>query len=165
MRRALGAQLAAFRQGADLTQRQVARTVFVDRTTVVHIEKGRAGGMEQFWKLVDQRCHAQGALLAGFRALEAARQDYRVRTREAQLADARAKAEALRATLAPTPLRDADRLVGHEAVANSVASAVAELTGAVTAPPAYLACLGSLAGTLTPRAERPSLRPARGVPA
>jgi hypothetical protein len=32
-RRALGARLAAFRQAADLTQGQLAKTAFCDRTT------------------------------------------------------------------------------------------------------------------------------------
>jgi DNA-binding XRE family transcriptional regulator len=113
MRRALGAQLAAFRQAADLTQGQVARAVFMDRTTVTHIEKGRVESTERFWTLADQRCNARGALLAGFRALEAARQDHQVRTREAHLAEARAKADALRAKITPVRFRHRERAVAR----------------------------------------------------
>ncbi|MGH3821600.1 MAG: helix-turn-helix domain-containing protein [Pseudonocardiaceae bacterium] len=40
MRRALGAQLAAFRQAARLTQDQIARVTFCDRSTVAHIDEG-----------------------------------------------------------------------------------------------------------------------------
>jgi hypothetical protein len=72
-----------------------------------------------------------------------------VRTREAQLADARTKAEALRATIAPRLVPEVDQRAGHEAVACRVAAAVVELTDGFTAPLAYLACLGSLAGKAT----------------
>ena len=41
LRRELGERLAGFRRAADLTQGQLARVVFCDRTSVVHIEKGR----------------------------------------------------------------------------------------------------------------------------
>lgn len=40
MRRVLGAQLAAYRQAAELSQGQLAIATKVDRTTVAHIEKG-----------------------------------------------------------------------------------------------------------------------------
>jgi DNA-binding XRE family transcriptional regulator len=45
LRRSLGSQLATFRLAADLTQGQLAKFAYCDRTTIVHIEKGaRAGG-------------------------------------------------------------------------------------------------------------------------
>lgn len=102
MRRLLGEQLAALCQAAELSQGQLAMATYRDRTSVAHIEKGRSRGSERFWKLADERCHAQGMLLAGFRAWEAARQDHAVRVREALLAQARTKAEQLRATTATT---------------------------------------------------------------
>jgi DNA-binding XRE family transcriptional regulator len=60
LRRALGAQLAAFRQAAELTQGQLAIPAAVDRTTVAHIERGRSRGDQRFWKIVDERCRADG---------------------------------------------------------------------------------------------------------
>lgn len=40
MRRALGAQLTTYRTAAELSQDQLGKAVFRDRTTVNHIEKG-----------------------------------------------------------------------------------------------------------------------------
>ncbi|MGH3927806.1 MAG: helix-turn-helix transcriptional regulator, partial [Pseudonocardiaceae bacterium] len=120
MRRVLGGQLAALRQAAGLNQGQLARATFRDRTSVAHIEKGRSRGDERFWKLADDACKAQGVLLAGFRAWEAARQDHEVRVREALLAEARAKAQTMRATTAPSPLRVTDRPDGPEAIARGI---------------------------------------------
>lgn len=107
MRRALGAQLVAFRQAAGLTQGQLAKATFCDRSTVAHIEKGRSRGDERFWAVADERCGADGVLRAGFQAWVAAKQDHEVRISEEQLAQARARAESLRAT-APQPLHDPD---------------------------------------------------------
>ncbi|MGH3928890.1 MAG: helix-turn-helix domain-containing protein [Pseudonocardiaceae bacterium] len=120
MRRVLGGQLAALRQAAGLTQGQLARATFRDRTSVAHIEKGRSRGDERFWKLADDACKAEGVLLAGFRDWEAARQNHEVRVREALLAEARAKAQAMRATTAPPPLRETDRADGPETITRGI---------------------------------------------
>lgn len=69
----LGEQLAAFREAADMRQGQLARLVFRDRTTLVHIEKGRARADEQFWAAADDAVKADGVLLTAFRELEAAK--------------------------------------------------------------------------------------------
>lgn len=98
MRRALGAQLTKCRIAAKLTQGQLAKAAFRDRTSVNHIEKGRTPGDDRFWKIADEQCHADGVLLATFHAVEAARYEYEARSRQAQLAGVRAKADALRAT-------------------------------------------------------------------
>lgn len=152
MRRVLGAQLAAFRQAAALSQGQLALSAAVDRTTVAHIEKGRSRGDERFWQIVDRRCRAEGALLAGFHAWQAARQDHEVRTRQAQLAEARARADALRSARCSTTAEQGDQIFNHETVARAVSATVIELTEGFIAPLAHLACLGSLAGKVT--AER-----------
>ena len=96
--RGLGAQLTTYRLAAELTQGQLARLSNYHPSALSHIEKGRAHGTERFWALADERCGAGGALLAGFRAAQAAKQGHEVRIREAGLAQARAKAAALRAT-------------------------------------------------------------------
>jgi DNA-binding XRE family transcriptional regulator len=96
-RRALGAQLAAFREAADLRQGELARLVFRDRTTINHIEKGRARADERFWQAADAAVHAGGVLLKSFRALEAARQAREQDVRAAAQADAQARLAAWRA--------------------------------------------------------------------
>ena len=97
LRRALGVQLATFRLAADLTQGQLARVAFCDRTTLVHIEKGRARADERFWRAVDGPCAADGALLGAFLELETAKAEHEHREREQRLAAVRAKAAKLRA--------------------------------------------------------------------
>lgn len=98
MRRTLGAQLTTCRIAAELTQGQLAKAAFLDRTSVNHIEKGRTPGNHRFWTIADERCRADGVLLATFHALQAAKHEHEARIREAQLAEVRAKADALRAT-------------------------------------------------------------------
>jgi transcriptional regulator with XRE-family HTH domain len=95
-RRILGDQLATFRQAADLTQGQLAQATICHRTQVTHIEKGRARADERFWRAADDACDGQGALLAGFHELEAAKAEYEHQAREQELATVRAKAAALR---------------------------------------------------------------------
>lgn len=139
MRRVLGAQLAASRQAAGLTQGQLAKATFRDRSTVAHIETGRSRADERFWTLADECCGAGGGLRAGFQAWVAARQDHEVRTREAQLAQAREKAESLRATAAPPVMRAADWSVtageevldGGDQIAEQLMRLLCELVGAM----------------------------------
>jgi hypothetical protein len=96
LRRSLGAQLATFRQAAELTQGQLARVAICDRTTIVHIEKGRARGDERFWRAVDDACDAGGALLAAYLALEATKVEHDRQERDQRLAAVRARAAELR---------------------------------------------------------------------
>lgn len=139
MRRALGTQLAVFHQAARLTQDELARVAFCDRSTVAHIEKGRSRGDERFWAVADERCGADGALRAAFHAWERARQDNEVRIRQAQLADAQAKADALRAATAPQLMHHADTAgrVGEEAngkgaqISEQLVKLLCELVGAM----------------------------------
>ncbi|MGH3800838.1 MAG: helix-turn-helix domain-containing protein [Pseudonocardiaceae bacterium] len=95
-RRALGAQLATFREAAELTQGRLAQAAHCDRTTVNHIEKGRSRGDERFWEATDKAVQANGALLAGFYEVEAAKQGCDQQQQAAHLADVRAKADAWR---------------------------------------------------------------------
>lgn len=95
-RRALGAQLATFRQAAELPQTQLGKVIHRDRTTVVHTEKGRSRGDKQFWEAADEAVHADGALLAGFYEIEVAKQEHDQQRQATHLADVRAKADAWR---------------------------------------------------------------------
>jgi DNA-binding XRE family transcriptional regulator len=104
LRRSLGTQLATFRLAVEVTQGQLAKIAICDRTTINHIEKGRARADERFWRAVDAACDAGGALVAAFLELEAAKVEHEQREREQRLASVRAKAAALRGLpgLAPT---------------------------------------------------------------
>jgi transcriptional regulator with XRE-family HTH domain len=93
-RHALGERLAAFRQAAGLTQDQLARHAYCDRTTVAHIEKGRRAADERFWRAVDDTCRAEGALLAEFQDLETAQHAAEQRRHAHAIAAARARAMA-----------------------------------------------------------------------
>ncbi|HEU5472415.1 MAG TPA: helix-turn-helix transcriptional regulator [Actinophytocola sp.] len=96
LRRSLGAQLATFRQAAGLTQGQLGKLAICDRTTMVHIEKGRARAEERFWRTVDSACAAGGVLVTAYLELAAAKAEYEQRERGQRLATVRAKAAELR---------------------------------------------------------------------
>lgn len=96
LRRALGERLATLRQAADLTQAQLGQATSYDRTKVAHLEKGRTRAGESFWQAADAACRADGALLAAFHELEAARREHEQHTHEHHLAVARAKAAQFR---------------------------------------------------------------------
>lgn len=96
LRRALGERLATFRKAADITQGELASAAYLDRTTVSHIEKGRARADEAFWKTADVATAAGGQLLAAYRQLEAARQEQEAAGRARELATIRAKANGYR---------------------------------------------------------------------
>lgn len=149
MRRVLGGQLAAFREAAGLSQGQLAKATFRDRTSVAHIEKGRSRAEERFWKLVDDRCRAQGVLLAGFHAWEAARQDHEVRVREALLAEARAAAQAMRAVPTPPLVPETGQVDEPGSRAGATTTGVAEPAQVCSGTPQCPGWVGSLAAGVT----------------
>src|SRR3954453_10989522 len=69
---ALGDQLSAYRKLARLTQAQLARRLYCDRTSIAHVERGQRA-KEAFWREADDAVNAGGRLLAGFRQLDAAK--------------------------------------------------------------------------------------------
>jgi transcriptional regulator with XRE-family HTH domain len=105
LRHALGKQLATLRQTAQLTQAALAQATFCDRTRVAHLERGSARADEAFWQRADERCHADGVLLASFRHLDAVKQEHEMRKHEAQLAEMRTKAQAYQQQQAPFPAK------------------------------------------------------------
>jgi transcriptional regulator with XRE-family HTH domain len=96
LRRGLGERLAAFRQAAELTQGQLAAAAYLDRTTVSHIEKGRARADEAFWQTADRLSGAGGQLLTAYRELEAAKHASEANIRSTELAVIRAKVDGFR---------------------------------------------------------------------
>lgn len=116
---ALGQQLAALRQAAQIGQQQVAHKTGFSRSSVAHAEAGRQLLTRDFWTTVDELVRADGALLARYEQVQAAKQEHHARIREAELAQALAQAQAVRATATPLQVP-----CGTDQVAASLAQAV-----------------------------------------
>ncbi|MGH3974424.1 MAG: helix-turn-helix domain-containing protein [Pseudonocardiaceae bacterium] len=110
LKRALGRQLAAARQAAEIGQQEVAHKTGYSRSSVAHAEAGRQLLTRDFWTKADSLVKANGALIAGFERIQAVRQDHERTCREAELAEAQAATEeALRATTCRSRRGDADQ--------------------------------------------------------
>lgn len=120
LRRALGERLATFRQAAGLSQAQLTDRVYVDRTTIAHVERGRSRGNTQFWQAADAVVRADGALVRGYAEVVAARHTHDAHVRDTALAEVRAQAEALRGT--ETASLEHDRAVTRRGLAGYVAA-------------------------------------------
>ena len=104
MKRALGRQLAALRETAEICQQQVVRKTGYSRSSVAKAEAGRQLLTREFWKTVDEFLQAHGALLASYEEVQAAKQEYERQSREAELAEAYAAARALRSSAVSSPM-------------------------------------------------------------
>ena len=95
VRRALGRQLARYRQAAGLNQHQFAPHTHYGRSTVANVEIGRQNVPRGFWERADAVLGAGGKLLQSYDHLQAlvARQ----RWEDAQLEAGQARLEAQRA--------------------------------------------------------------------
>lgn len=102
LRRGLGARLAIYRRAAGISQPELSRIIGRTRSTVSKIEHGTRGMPEALWRVADEVCRAEGALVTEYSAVARAEQDYRVRCRaqrpQARQAAAQAEADALRAS-------------------------------------------------------------------
>jgi DNA-binding XRE family transcriptional regulator len=109
LRQHLGAHLAASRRAAAVTQPDLAHALERTRSTVSKVEHGTRAMPEQLWKIADDVCRADGALIAAHTKLVQAERDYRERCRtqrrQARLAAAQAELKALQAC--PVPEADA----------------------------------------------------------
>lgn len=65
-KRALGRQLAALREAAEIGQQQVAHRTGYSRSSVAHAEAGRQLLSREFWKTADELVAADGALVAAY---------------------------------------------------------------------------------------------------
>lgn len=131
LKRALGRQLAALREAAELGQQQVGRKTGYSRSSVAKAEGGRQLLSRDFWQTADELLKADGALLASYEEVLAAKQEYEARSRETELAEAYAAAKALRARTTPYPIQDAGGLIvpnGQDALASVVTAAGAALS-------------------------------------
>ena len=73
LRRALGRQLAARREAAEIGQQQVARKTGYSRPSIAHAEAGRQLLTRDFWTTADDLLGADQARVAGTPGLRAAR--------------------------------------------------------------------------------------------
>jgi tetratricopeptide (TPR) repeat protein len=145
LKRALGRQLAAAREAAELCQQQIGHKTGYSRSSVAHAEAGRQLLTRSFWERADELVGAEGDLLGGYERVVAVKQEQERLSREAELAEAYAAAQALRANV-PSPFQNGSGLVvptGQEVLAGLVASVGAELAGSLAGPLLYLAVLSS----------------------
>jgi len=124
MRFALGQQLAALREAAEIVQQQIGHKTGYSRSSVAHAESGRQLLTREFWKTADGLLQADGALLASYEQVRAAKEEHEARSGEAALAkayaEAQAHAQALRTTTTPSKVQNGGGLVvrtGRDALA------------------------------------------------
>ncbi|MGH4016557.1 MAG: helix-turn-helix domain-containing protein [Pseudonocardiaceae bacterium] len=105
MRLALGQQLAALREAVGIIQPQIARRTGYSRSSIAKAEAGRQLLTREFWQTADELLKADGALLASYEQVLAAKQAHEARRRETELAkayaEAQARAQEVRATVTP----------------------------------------------------------------
>jgi DNA-binding XRE family transcriptional regulator len=96
LRCSLGAHLVMYRRAAGVSQPQLGQVIGRTRSTVSKIENGTRGMPEALWKITDDLCGAEGALVAEHSTLVQAEQDYRARRRGVPQAQAQVRALAAR---------------------------------------------------------------------
>ncbi|MGH3720029.1 MAG: helix-turn-helix domain-containing protein [Pseudonocardiaceae bacterium] len=77
LRRSLGLRLATYRHAAGVSQPELAHALGRTRTTISKVEHGTRGMPEEQWKITDEVCRAEGALVSEHATLAQAEQDYR----------------------------------------------------------------------------------------
>lgn len=120
-----------------------ARKTGYSRSTVAHAESGRQHPDPGLLDTADELLQADDALLAGYQRVHAAKQDHEQRRRKAELAEAYASAQALRATTSTDLTQDVSGLAGQDALASVAAAAGAVLAEGLAGPLVYLAFLSS----------------------
>ncbi|HKR48047.1 MAG TPA: helix-turn-helix transcriptional regulator [Pseudonocardiaceae bacterium] len=149
LKRALGQQLAALRESAGIVQQQIGHKTGYSRSSVAKAEAGLQLLTREFWTTADGLLQADGALLASYERVRAAKEAHEARSREALLAkayaEAQARAQELRAP-APSEGQNGNGLAlpsGQEVLGSLVASVGAELAGSLAGPLLYLAFLSA----------------------
>ena len=86
-RRALGAELAAYRRAAGCTQAGLAELTKYSRSTIANVETGRQHVPRELWERADAALRTGGVLATGHDELEAAaRREHRAAARSASVA-------------------------------------------------------------------------------
>lgn len=70
-----------------MTQAQLARRTYFDRSRVAHLERGTARADQRFWVAADEAVGADGSLVAAYVELETAKQTLAAEARARELAD------------------------------------------------------------------------------
>jgi transcriptional regulator with XRE-family HTH domain len=73
LRVALGRCLASHRERSDLSQQELAKRLYYDRTSISKIETGQQSAPRAFWCEADRLLSAGGELVTGFNALASAK--------------------------------------------------------------------------------------------
>lgn len=81
LRCGLGTQLASVRTAAGISQPQLGQALGRTRSLISKVEHGVRRMPETLWKLTDELCGAQGALIAAHAELVQVEQDYRAQRR------------------------------------------------------------------------------------
>jgi DNA-binding XRE family transcriptional regulator len=84
LRCGLGTQLASLRTAAGISQPQLGQALGRTRSLISKVEHGVRRMPETLWKLTDELCRAQGALIAAHAELVQAEQDYRAQRRSSR---------------------------------------------------------------------------------
>jgi transcriptional regulator with XRE-family HTH domain len=84
LRRALGERLLAYRKLAGLTQGDLGRKLFCDRTVIARLEQGQRIKDQRFWQHADDALQAGGRLLTAFGEWEAAKAEHERQRLEAE---------------------------------------------------------------------------------
>ncbi|MGH3811160.1 MAG: helix-turn-helix domain-containing protein, partial [Pseudonocardiaceae bacterium] len=90
----LGGRLAMYRTAAGVSQPELGRALGRTRSAVSKVENGWRGMPATLWKIADDVCRADGALLREHHAVTEAEQDYRGRCRAQQRLTRQAAAQA-----------------------------------------------------------------------
>jgi transcriptional regulator with XRE-family HTH domain len=102
LRRSLGSNLALYRVAAGVSQPELGRAIGRSRSMISRIEHGTRALPEALWKITDEVCRAQGALIAEHHTLADAERDYRAQCRahhrQVQQSQAQAQVDARRAS-------------------------------------------------------------------
>ncbi|MGH3942113.1 MAG: helix-turn-helix domain-containing protein [Pseudonocardiaceae bacterium] len=169
MKLALGQQLAALRQAAELGQQHVGRRTGYSRSSIAKAEAGRQLLTRDFWTTADKLLQAKGDLLASYERVRKAKEEHEANAREAQLAqayaEAQARAEELRATAIPSEVQNANAVLptGQDLLPGLVAAVCAELAGSLAGPLLFLALLSTPSSQAVPVAWRGQLKEPLGT--
>jgi DNA-binding XRE family transcriptional regulator len=90
-RKALGRQLAAYREAAGLIQEQLAPLIHYGRSTIANAETGYSICSRTFWERCDKALNADGALLRGYEEFNALTRQQRAEIAQRMEAERSAK--------------------------------------------------------------------------
>ena len=100
LRQQLGQQLASLRQASRLSQADLGKVIFRERSLIARLEAGTRAVDRESWEKLDSALDAKGTLVAVFDALEAAKREHEQAIQAEELAEAREATKALQSRAA-----------------------------------------------------------------